>query len=132
DRLRGADRGGHARLARDLARRRPARQPGPGTRGARPRGAVGARFRHPGRRARDRPAGAAPPHRAGPGTADRRPGRRPGAAGAAGPGGGTAALSQAPVRRRDLPRPAPGLVLALVAWGLAGAAASLGWLPPAA
>ena len=41
-------------------------------------------------------------------------------------------MSQAPVRRRDLPRPAPALLAALVAWGLAGAAASLGWLPSTA
>src|SRR5690606_25939660 len=94
--------------------------------------AVRARLRHPRRRARDRAAGAAPPHRPGAGTADRGPGRRPGAAGPAGPGGGAAALSQAPVQRRDLPRPAPALLLALGGWALAGAAASLGWMPAAA
>lgn len=34
-----------------------------------------------------------------------------------------------PVRRRFLPRPAPALVVAAVAWGLVGVAASFGWLP---
>lgn len=41
-------------------------------------------------------------------------------------------MTRAVVRRRDPPRPAPALLVALVAWGVAGAAASLGWLPPAA
>lgn len=40
-----------------------------------------------------------------------------------------APASATPVRRRFLPRPAPALVAAAVAWGLVGAAASLGWLP---
>ena len=34
-----------------------------------------------------------------------------------------------PVRRRHLPRPAPALVVAAVAWGLLGVATSIGWLP---
>ena len=34
-----------------------------------------------------------------------------------------------PVRRRHLPRPAPALVMAAVAWGLLGVATSIGWLP---
>lgn len=37
-----------------------------------------------------------------------------------------------PVRRRHLPRPAPGVVVAAVAWGLLGVASSLGWLPASA
>src|SRR5690606_10350790 len=130
-RLRGADRRGHAHLAGHRARRRPARQPGPGARGPRPGGAVRARFRDARRRARHRHPGAAPPHRAGAGTADRRPGRRPGAAGASGPGGRPAPVNPSPVCRRDLPRPAPALLVALCAWGVAGAAASFGWLPAA-
>ena len=40
-----------------------------------------------------------------------------------------AAASARPVRRRFLPRPAPALVWAVVAWGAAGATASLGWIP---
>lgn len=40
-----------------------------------------------------------------------------------------ASASAAPVRRRHLPRPAPAMVIAAVAWGLLGAATSLGWLP---
>ena len=37
-----------------------------------------------------------------------------------------------PVRRRHLPRPAPALVVAAVAWGLLGVATSIGWLPASA
>ena len=40
-----------------------------------------------------------------------------------------AAANAGPVRRRHLPRPAPAMVIAAVAWGLLGAVASLGWLP---
>src|SRR5690606_28797856 len=108
---------------------RSARQPGAGAHGACAGGAVGPRFRHPRRRARDRAAGPAPPHRAGPRTADRGPGRRPGAARAAGQGGRAAQVSPVPVRRRFLPRPAPALVVAAVAWSLLGVAASADWLP---
>ncbi|WP_232221124.1 DUF58 domain-containing protein [Luteimonas sp. J29] len=41
-------------------------------------------------------------------------------------------MNPVPVRGRALPRPAPALVAALVAWGVAGAIASLGGLPPLA
>ena len=40
-----------------------------------------------------------------------------------------AAAHAGPARRRRLPRPAPAMVIAAVAWGLLGAATSLGWLP---
>lgn len=40
-----------------------------------------------------------------------------------------AAASTTPVRRRFLPRPAQALVWAAVGWGVAGAAASMGWIP---
>ena len=62
-RLRGAHRRGHAQVAGHRARRRPARQHRAGARGACAGGAAGPRFRHPRRHARDRQAGAAPPHR---------------------------------------------------------------------
>src|SRR5690606_32996392 len=116
--VRGAHRRGHAQVAGHRPGRRPARQPGAGARGARAGGADGPRLRHPRRHPRDRQTRAAPPHRAGAGAADRRPGSRPGAARAAGQGGSAAAV-----------RPAPLLVVAFVAWAALGVAASFGWLP---
>src|SRR5690606_26555499 len=126
--VRGAHRRGHAQVAGHRPRRRSARQPGAGARGARAGGADGARLRHPRRHPRHRQARAAPPHRAGAGAADRRPGRRPGAARAAGQGGGAAAVSDG-AARNAVPRPAPALVAALVPWAALGVVASFGLLP---